>query len=221
MTAAADTPTYARDWTSHHFPDWHRWLGHLANTHCRGLEIGSFEGRSARWFAEHLLEHPQSRLICVDPYDYADELAQVPGGGTNIKNQFDFAEIRRRFEANLAPWLPSDDGHDAQVKLIVKPSWQALQMMPNWLTFDWIYIDGSHVASCVLEDSVQCWRRLNPGGVLIWDDYEFLQSTPNPDPVVVRPKFAIDAFLRIINGQWHSREQSNDQVKVVKQDRRA
>ena len=30
------------------------------------VEIGSYEGRSALWMLENLLQHPQSRLHCVD-----------------------------------------------------------------------------------------------------------------------------------------------------------
>jgi predicted O-methyltransferase YrrM len=205
------TPVYGRDWTSHHFDDWKRWLGHLAGKPCHGLEIGSFEGRSARWFAETLLIHPHSSLMCVDPYDYGDEHSLIPTGGTWIDQQFDWSEIRRRFEHNLTPWLAS-----GQVSLAVESSLQLLTDLPLTELFDWVYIDGSHIAACALEDSVLAWRRLKRGGVMIWDDYEFHQSKPHPDPVVVRPKFAIDAFLRIYNGQWQDREQSNDQVKIVR-----
>ena len=32
------------------------------------LEIGCFEGLSSVFFADHFLDHPQSSLICVDPF---------------------------------------------------------------------------------------------------------------------------------------------------------
>lgn len=35
----------------------------------RCLQVGSFEGASALWFAEHLLQHPDSTLICLDTWE--------------------------------------------------------------------------------------------------------------------------------------------------------
>ena len=52
----------------------------------RGIEIGVLEGRSACWFAEHLLGHPESRLIAIDPSSdhharlVAQNLGQTPNG---------------------------------------------------------------------------------------------------------------------------------------------
>lgn len=37
--------------------------------HLRCLQVGSFEGASALWFAEHLLQHPDSALICLDTWE--------------------------------------------------------------------------------------------------------------------------------------------------------
>lgn len=32
------------------------------------LEIGSYEGASSVYFSEHFLNHPESKMICVDPF---------------------------------------------------------------------------------------------------------------------------------------------------------
>jgi hypothetical protein len=39
-----------------------------------GLEIGSFEGRSAIWFFDNILTHPSATMTCVDvfPKEYED-----------------------------------------------------------------------------------------------------------------------------------------------------
>jgi hypothetical protein len=74
-------------------------------------------------------------------------------------------------------------------------------------SFDIIYIDGSHIASDVLEDVVLSWRLLKTGGIIIFDDYHlvYLNSFAcayqagvmsgayfNPS---FNPKVGIDAFL--------------------------
>jgi hypothetical protein len=33
------------------------------------LEIGSKEGSSATYFSDHILDHPESSIVCVDPFD--------------------------------------------------------------------------------------------------------------------------------------------------------
>jgi predicted O-methyltransferase YrrM len=202
-------PRYTRDWTSHHFADWQRWLGHLVDQPETGLEIGSFEGRSARWFVENILTSTQSELLCIDPYDYADERAAIPGGATHIDDMFDWRLIRETFEHNLFPWT-----EQGRVVLDASPSRDALRRLPNWDLYAFAFIDGSHAASAVLEDSILVWPRLKPGGILIWDDYTWTQSKPHPKPHLVRPKLAIDTFLQVYDTQYADLEFSNDQAKV-------
>jgi hypothetical protein len=208
----APAAQYSRDWTSHHFQDWERWLGHLAGRPAYGLEIGSFEGRSSRWFMEHILTDTASHLLCIDPYDYGDEHALVPGGGTYIDKQFDFAAVRRMFERNLSQWL------NVRLTLDARPSRHALRSLAAIHQYDFAFIDGSHVASAVLEDSILVWPLIRPGGVVIWDDYDWDQSRPGPwgDVEVMRPRLAVDAFLRVFAGRYEAREHSNCQMMVRK-----
>ena len=59
--------------------------------------------------------------------------------------------------------------------------------------FDFIYIDGSHIARDVLTDACVAWPMLNIGGVMCFDDYEWGE----PIPETHKPKLAIDAFINI------------------------
>jgi len=91
--------------------------------------------------------------------------------------------IRDRFIENL---------HAADVAervwLSENTSWKFLQ---HWgAEFELIYIDGSHHAKHVLEDSINAWHALKPGGILIWDDYRLIEANDWN-----RPGPAIDAFL--------------------------
>jgi predicted O-methyltransferase YrrM len=207
-------PIYGPDWTSHHFQDWQRWLGNLAGRPCSGVEIGSFEGRSARWFMETICLAADSRLTCIDPFDFGGEHATIAGGGTYIDTQFDWAEIRRRFEHNLQPWITA-----GRLRLMAADSRSAFAALAPVPQFDFAYVDGSHIASACLQDAVLVWPRLYPGGILIFDDYTWSQNRPPPPGVsaeVMRPKIAIDAWLQIYEGQYSELEIRNDQVKVRK-----
>lgn len=57
-----------------------------------------------------------------------------------------------------------------------------------------VYIDASHIASDVLEDTLLVWGLMQQNGVIIFDDYGFsFGSGVDENP----PKVAIDAFLKI------------------------
>jgi predicted O-methyltransferase YrrM len=59
--------------------------------------------------------------------------------------------------------------------------------------FDFIYIDGDHSASAVLEDAVLAFAHLKKGGIMIFDDYEWTGMSSEQE----RPKMAVDAFVAI------------------------
>jgi hypothetical protein len=60
------------------------------------------------------------------------------------------------------------------------------------------YIDGSHMAADVYADAVLAWSLVEPGGILIFDDYEWGEMDTERE----RPKLGIDAFLKAIEGKY-------------------
>lgn len=66
-----------------------------------------------------------------------------------------------------------------------------------WEAFDFIYVDGSHLAKDVLTDAVMCWPLLKPSGVIAFDDYEWEGHRPPHD----RPQAGIDAFESVFKPQ--------------------
>jgi predicted O-methyltransferase YrrM len=62
--------------------------------------------------------------------------------------------------------------------------------------FDFVYIDGSHLARDVLADAVMAWRLLKTGGYLIFDDYDLNGYRSHVIPNHT-PKIAINAFLKV------------------------
>lgn len=150
---------FTSNWHSPHIPMWQEHLGELDGRSVRCLEIGSHEGRSAVWIAQHLLSHPSATLTCVDPWP-------TPAA-------------EQRFDANLAA-----TGRAPQVRKLKVGSWYALQTLTPG--FDLAYIDGNHEGRHVLEDAIGAFRLLKVGGLLIFDDYLYQPAgvTQPPQPAI-------------------------------------
>jgi len=192
MASPSDpAPTFSQDWSKHFVANATAHLSPLAGRPLRYLEIGVFEGRSALWMLEHVLTHPDSRLVGVDAWP-------VEG---------DPFEARAR--ENLAH-------HAARVELHKGPSAEVLRgdaFEPE--SFDLVYIDGDHSAWGALSDSVLAWPLLRVGGTCVWDDYGWKRAPWKRAPRHERPADAIDAFLRALRGK-HELLFRNYQVGVRK-----
>lgn len=62
---------------------------------------------------------------------------------------------------------------------------------PDVPAADFIYIDGDHNATSVLEDAVRAWPNLKRGGIMAFDDYSDLGEEHE------HPHVAIEAFLAV------------------------
>lgn len=123
------------------------------------LEIGGFEGLSTRWFIENLLKDG-GELHCVDTW-----------GGSLEHDQWgmDLSDLYGVFNHNLKDYI--DDGscivHRGMSKDILP------KLLGEGHQFDFIYVDGSHLASDVMIDGVLSYLLLKTGGILAFDDYTF------------------------------------------------
>ena len=59
------------------------------------------------------------------------------------------------------------------------------------------YIDGSHFPADVYSDAALTWSMMAPGGVVIFDDYDWDIMEEHE-----RPKPGVDALLKTIDGQY-------------------
>ncbi len=159
---------FTSDWVSQHIFTWHQLLGPIASKPglC-AIEIGSHEGRSACWWLENVLTDGSSMLTCVDPWHDS--------------------AVERRFDLNIA-----DTGKLQQVQKWKFESRKAFHLMPD-SSLDFAYIDGWHEARDVLFDGLAVLPLLKPGGMLIFDDYEWNIA----EMVTLPPKPGIDAFLTL------------------------
>lgn len=172
------------DWFSHNIPRWHSYLGHLKDrSNVKALEIGCFEGRATVWLLQNILTHPTSSIIVIDTFT---------GGMENSDHQDNVVNLRKRFEHNIKAWRD-------KVKILSGLSHIHLRKMPAISTFDYIYVDGSHMAKDVLEDAVLSWRLLKKGGILTFDDYRDWNFYKDP---ILCPRVAIDSFLSIYKNQY-------------------
>ncbi len=172
------------DWTSVHFPTWAALLARYRTSEARVIEVGSWEGRSALFFLNYL---PLCRLVCIDTFAGSEEHQAHPEAFAA-----DLPDIERRFDANIAPFAH-------RVEKIKSPSAPALaELGIDGRRFDVAYVDGSHRAADVYADGVLLWSMLLPGGVMIFDDYEWAYM---PEPRS-NPKLGIDSFLAALAGQY-------------------
>ena len=167
---------------------WEQHLSRLAHqSDLEFLEIGSFEGGSACWLLKNILTSEDSRLTCVDTFDFAGQgsyyLQDEGSESMSIEDRFDF-NIRQTGSAH-------------KVRKLIGTSQEVLRGLP-FSTYNFIYIDGSHKAVNVLEDAVLAWPVLKKGGLLTFDDYEW---DGDPDRLNC-PGVAINAFLNIFEKHY-------------------
>jgi predicted O-methyltransferase YrrM len=110
----------------------------------RALEIGSYKGLSSRYLAERL---PDGALLyCADPWRFREGLFHT-------------------FLSNIR-----HAGLEGKIVPVRATSAEAAEILRG-LTFDLIYIDGSHETEEVVFDCWTWYPRLGPGGLLCGDDY--------------------------------------------------
>jgi predicted O-methyltransferase YrrM len=148
------------------------------------LEIGSFEGRSAVWIAENMAQDG-SHIDCIDTWEGGEEHSAE-----------DMAAVEARFDDNAR----ISNGYYGGGRLIRKYKETSTYALANRIVetaggnlYDFIYIDGSHIAKDVLTDACMAWPLLKPKGLMVFDDYMW----GNPRDILHRPKPAIDAFCNI------------------------
>ena len=139
---------FTTDWFSRYADYWRElfagqgWRPDVPRT---AIEIGSYEGRSALWTLENLLQHPHSRLHCVDTFQDREKPDSY----------------WRRFEANVLR-----SRHARKVSVSVSASLPFLtRFVASGSKTDFVYVDGSHRAAEVLEDLVLAFHATHPGGV--------------------------------------------------------
>jgi len=136
---------FTNRWTYQHTALWKQHLTPIfADRPISVLEVGIYEAQTAIWSLDNLFPHPSTRWTAIDPLDR-------PG-------------LRDRCYHNIKA-----SGYGKQIKVIEGYSQDVLPTLA-FGSYDLVYLDGCHAASCVWSDSSDAWRLLAVGGVLIFDD---------------------------------------------------
>lgn len=126
------------------------------------VEIGVYEGASTCWWSDNFLDHPDSRLIAIDPFtgnqEYKEEKEKFP--------TLDKIEYIAR--SNIA--MSKNAG---KVDVRVGCSWDLFPTINRELKqpIDILYIDGEHTPNAVCRDIALYLPLVRPGGAVIFDDY--------------------------------------------------
>ena len=161
---------FTSDWFSGGIPLWESMaLPLLPKENIQCLEIGSYEGRSSCWILDNIVnKYPNSHLDCVDLW---------PG------MEAQEALFDRNMEGETR--VTKHKGYSLDFLL------RAVQEPPK---YDFIYIDGDHIATGVFTDATLSWNCLKKKGVMIIDDYDYDGDENRGRPPT---KAGIDAFMNI------------------------
>lgn len=124
------------------------------------VEIGSFEGRGSLVLHERLCSHPDSKLICIDPWQdsYVENFTPFQNLDPLFKGQW------ARFKENTA-----------NISKLQALRGTSTEKIPQLLddSVDFAYIDGDHSPEQVYLDGKLMFDKLRIGSFMVFDDYEW------------------------------------------------
>jgi predicted O-methyltransferase YrrM len=172
---------FTKDWFGWAPPVWEQLIPMLPGEAGKRnfLEIGSFEGRSTVWTMENMMQKGDY-IYCIDTWEGGEE-----HGAEDMQAVFE------RFKANTA--IAKDKTKVVRGYAMDTSTTELASKIQDGIQYDFIYIDGSHIAKDVLTDACMAWQVLKPKGIIVFDDYVW----GDPRDILHRPKAAIDAFTNI------------------------
>ena len=178
--------SFTVDWFSNCIPAWRELLSQMPEIG-KVLEIGSYEGRSTVWLIENVFKAGgKGEMYCIDTWK----------GGIEHEAD-DMPAVEERFLRNIAT-ARTRSRSDVAVHVLKGSSsalLPALVAEGHVLSFDVIYIDGSHQCSDVLSDLVLSFQLCKIGGLIVCDDYDWTQEPHGSEDLLNQPKLAIDSFV--------------------------
>lgn len=168
---------FTTDWTTNNTEIWRKHLNPLIHKPgVRGLEVGTWEGRSTAWLLENITTGTGATLMTID-------------------------RDHSRFEANREILI--EKYGEGRLHVVTDDAFHALvhHLAMDLPPFDFIYLDGPKDAGDLVDQAVLCWKSLKPGGVLIFDDYLWPGQGPPlfenlPRHYSNPPRIGIDAFMQ-------------------------
>lgn len=137
-----------------------RWLARAARACQTIVEVGSYQGRSARALADHC----PGVVFCVDPWR-----GYYPQDDGSAAGWLDSEAAGRAFRANLADHLAS--GHVVAIADTFEAAVPELERHGVVGHADLVFLDGDHRYEAVMSDISLARRLVRPGGTLAGHDY--------------------------------------------------
>ncbi len=176
------------------------------------LEIGSYEGAATCFLIKTLSTyHNAIEIHCIDTWEGGRE-----HNDSSSIFYSDMSLVEQRFHKNTSIEINKSS---KDIDLIVDKS-KSLNALCNLISsgkseyFDFIYVDGSHMASDVIADAVLSFELLRIGGLIGFDDY--LWKEPGSKCITTNPKLAIDSFSNIFSFRSKIIGSYNHQVYIRK-----
>lgn len=147
------------------------------------LEIGCFEGLATVWMLENVLTAPSSKIHVIDTFE-----------GSSEHKELDLTNLLKTFKENI-------QNHAERVTIWKGFSQEVIRKFDPDIRFDFVYVDGSHMAADVLEDAILSFRLLKKGGIMIFDDYgwhKYEDELFNPGPGITAFIEMFDRELEIL-----------------------
>jgi len=179
------------DWSTIHHKHWQNLIHSFIDTNKQlfCIEVGCFEGRSTTWFADKLLQNPNSVLYCIDNWNGGEEVER-------LKLNYNMQLVERNFIENISSHFCYP-----QIKIIKDSSNKGLASLFAYTsTVDFIYLDGSHTQKDTLVDLVLALNLIKVGGIIIIDDYMNKMSSGNK---LLRPRDAVDFVVNTYDNAIH------------------
>ena len=184
MTDTKSDYQYTKDWFGWAPRVWEQLIPHLpARKHF--LEIGAFEGRSAVWTIENMMEDG-GEIVCIDTWEGGAEHTPENMAGTEERFHQNITLVRNKFPNRAVVSFKSTSVEALAASIAHKKQ------------FDFIYIDGSHLAKDVLTDACMSWPMLKDKGFMVFDDYMW---RPPGFTLLQRPKIAVDTFINMFEDE--------------------
>ena len=184
---------FGEDWFSGNIENWQKIFAETNKKNgdpLRILEIGCFEGRATTWLLDNMMDHPKSVIFCIDTFR-----------GSHEHNPSQVGEMEQKFQFNMgvSRW-------PEKVRLLKGDSRFVLPALcRDSQAFDIVYVDGSHATLDVVNDGIYSLHLLKPGGVIIFDDYNWTDPVFGNQPVKKAVDFldqSYPKYMKRIHDGW-------------------
>jgi len=154
-----------------------------SNDTIRVLEIGTYTGISL------------INIIKLIPNSIGFGLDRWKNYGENkLLENMDNLEIEKSFYYNVQ----TENLSDRIFGIKGSSADKLIEFIENSTTFDFIYVDGSHLLLDCYADLILSWSILEKGGILVIDDYLYKKD----ENIMDSPFQAVNHFLKVFEGRY-------------------